>query len=254
MSPRIAVLMCSLLMLASVVVGIDSLYRTRYDARHEVEQALAQTLRSCRNDEITADTIRVFRRNIIQAEVRDAAYLALEWRDDVHREPVMVAHTGLTVWTLWQLSDQRASGVLASLAALWLMLGLWLKWRRTPALAMQPCSAVANSDVSAVMGTDRPADTLLLGRLQFDAQRGRFFADGRELRFTPMQRQLMELFFRAPGHQMEKAEICEHLWPRKPDASDTLYTLIRRIKPIIESHSDLHIECERGRSYALRTK
>ena len=62
---------------------------------------------------------------------------------------------------------------------------------------------------------------------------------------------IQQLFFCAPDHRLEKSDICEHLWPRKPDASATLYTLIRRIKPIIEQQSGLRIECERGRSYTL---
>ena len=252
MSTRIAVLMCILLMLTSVIVGIDSLCRTRNDARCDVEQALTQTLLSCPDDEITTDTIRVFRDHIAQTEIRDAAYLALEWREDRHGQPVMVAHTGLTIWTLWLLSDQRASGILASLAALWLMLGLWLKWRKESEVAIQNCCVVANPGGSVVTGNNRLSETISLGRLRFDVLHNRFYADGHELRFTPMQHQLMELFFRAPGHQMDKNEICEHLWPRKPDANDTLYTLIRRIKPIIEGQSDLRIECERGRSYTLK--
>ena len=52
-------------------------------------------------------------------------------------------------------------------------------------------------------------------------------------------------------HQLSKQEICDALWPKKPDASETLYTLIRRIKPVIELNSNLMIESERGKSYRL---
>ena len=52
-------------------------------------------------------------------------------------------------------------------------------------------------------------------------------------------------------HQLSKQEICDALWPKKPDASETLYTLIRRIKPVIEQNSNLMIESERGKSYRL---
>jgi DNA-binding response OmpR family regulator len=69
-----------------------------------------------------------------------------------------------------------------------------------------------------------------------------------------MQRQLMEMFFRAPSHRLSKTEICDTLWPKKPDASDTLYTLIRRLRPIIEEHSNLKIESDRGSSYRLTDK
>ena len=66
-----------------------------------------------------------------------------------------------------------------------------------------------------------------------------------------MQQQLMEMLWQSPSHQLSKAEICDTLWPKKPDASETLYTLIRRLKPIIEEHSDLKIEVDRGKSYGL---
>ena len=258
MSPRLAISVFLLLLTASVWSGIDSLCRTRNDVRCDVERALTQTLLSCPDDEITTDTIRVFRDHIAQTEVRDAAYLAMEWRDDRHGQPVMVAHSGLTVWTLWQLSDQRASGILASLATMWLMLGLWLKWRGRSAWVMQPVMTAGHPIGRQLESDSTPealaSDTIAVGRLCYDTAHGRFYTDGHELHFTPMQHQLMELFFRAPGHQIEKNEICEHLWPRKPDASETLYTLIRRIKPIIEDHSDLHIECERGRSYSLKAQ
>ena len=55
-------------------------------------------------------------------------------------------------------------------------------------------------------------------------------------------------------HTLSKQDICERLWPKKPDASDTLYTLIRRIKPIVETNSRLKIESDRGRNYSLRLK
>ena len=63
--------------------------------------------------------------------------------------------------------------------------------------------------------------------------------------------QLMQLFFNNTHHQLSKQEICDALWPKKPDASETLYTLIRRIKPVIEQNSNLMIESERGKSYRL---
>ncbi len=74
------------------------------------------------------------------------------------------------------------------------------------------------------------------------------------MKLTPMQQQLMEMFFRSPSHLLTKSEICEALWPKKDDASETLYTLIRRLKPVIEQHSDLKIEADRGRAYELKIK
>ena len=83
-------------------------------------------------------------------------------------------------------------------------------------------------------------------------QEGNFVdAKGCIIKLTPMQQQLMEMLWKSPSHKLSKAEICDALWPKKEDASETLYTLIRRLKPIIEEHSDLKIESDRGKSYGL---
>jgi DNA-binding SARP family transcriptional activator len=56
----------------------------------------------------------------------------------------------------------------------------------------------------------------------------------------------------SPSHLLTKKEICDALWPKKEDASETLYTLIRRLKPIVEQHSNLRITSDRGRAYELK--
>ena len=109
------------------------------------------------------------------------------------------------------------------------------------------------------------ADTIQVfnSYLKFEALRGRAFLaiDTKKgfrprpqvstAKLTPMQQQLMEMLWLSPTHQLSKTEICDALWPKKPDANETLYTLIRRLKPIIEQHSDLKIEVDRGKSYGL---
>ena len=77
---------------------------------------------------------------------------------------------------------------------------------------------------------------------------------GEAVRLTPMQQELMKMFFRSPSHRLKKTEICDTLWPRKPDANDTLYTLIKRLRPIIEGHTSLKIESDRGYSYQLKDR
>jgi DNA-binding response OmpR family regulator len=93
------------------------------------------------------------------------------------------------------------------------------------------------------------------GGLAYAEAEGRFYdTKGQQVKLTPMQQQLMEMFFRSESHQLSKTEICDALWPKKDDANDTLYTLIRRLKPIIEEHSDLKIESDRGRAYKLEVR
>ena len=64
----------------------------------------------------------------------------------------------------------------------------------------------------------------------------------------------MRMFFHADNHQLSKQKICNALWPKKPDASETLYTLIRRLKPIAEEKGNLEIISERGKDYQLRVR
>ena len=66
-----------------------------------------------------------------------------------------------------------------------------------------------------------------------------------------MQQQLMELFFHADDYRLSKTDICNALWPKKDDANETLYTLVRRLKAVLEAQSRLTIEADRGRSYRL---
>ena len=79
-------------------------------------------------------------------------------------------------------------------------------------------------------------------------------SEGVPMVLTPMQHTLLEMIFQSDSHTLSKQEICQRLWPKKPDASDTLYTLIRRIKPVIEANSNLKIECDRNKSYSLKDK
>lgn len=71
------------------------------------------------------------------------------------------------------------------------------------------------------------------------------------IRLTPLQYSLMEMFFLSSSHYLCKAEICQSLWPGKDNADETLYTLIRRLKPIVEGNSNLYIKTDRGRAYRL---
>lgn len=81
--------------------------------------------------------------------------------------------------------------------------------------------------------------------------RGLQAAAGEPVRLTPMQHRLLAMFFAAEGHSLSHREICDALWPKKPDASDTLYTLIRRLRCVVEQRSSLRIESDRGRAYRL---
>jgi len=218
MKPIYAFCMFFLLVSAAVLAGIDSMYRAKRLAQQDVDHALALTLQQCEPDRIDA--------------VRDTAFLSIVMHEDGKQQRAqLTANTGLTITRLWMLSDQRASGVLGVLAALWLAVSLW--WMRRK---------------------ERIADTLIqLGCLQYDEEHHRFLVNGCCISFTPMQQELMKLFMTAPEHRLRQKDICDHLWPRKPDASATLYTLIRRLKRILHEVAGMNIECQRGEAYQLKT-
>ena len=71
---------------------------------------------------------------------------------------------------------------------------------------------------------------------------------------TPMQRQLMEMFVASGSHRLSKHEICDALWPKKDDASETLYALISRLKRELDKTSNYDIISDRGRAYILKRR
>lgn len=134
---------------------------------------------------------------------------------DTHRQGFHCYAECSPLTILW-LSDQRLTIVLSLMTILWLTFA-WRQRRRR--LAAQPVG------------------------LSFDG-----------IHLTPMQHQLMTMFVEAEGHELRKEDICCALWPGKPDASETLYTLMRRLRTVLEAQSQLRIETDRGRSYRLTNK
>jgi hypothetical protein len=72
-----------------------------------------------------------------------------------------------------------------------------------------------------------------------------------EIHLTPMQEQLMEMFYSAPGHILSKETICAALWPKKDNPDTTLYTFICRLKSTLKAQSDMDIVNKRGKEYQL---
>ena len=203
------------------MVSLTSYKTTEKMVTEDVNQALAKALDEQQSDVISADTIQVFNSHLQIEGLRGNAILAVDTKKGFR------PHPQVSTATILSLSDQRPSMILWSMVLLWGLFCLY-QHRRLSALG-------------------------LYGGLAL--QDGRFInAKGSEVKLTPMQQQLMEMLWQSPTHQLSKAEICNALWPKKPDANETLYTLIRRLKPIIEEHSDLKIESDRGKSYGLKVR
>ena len=218
MKQRYAVVVFFALIIASSMVSLTSYKATEQLVTEDMNQALAKALEEQQSDVISADTIQVFNSYLKFEALKGQAVLAIDSKKGFRPRPQV------STATILSLSDQRPSMILWSMAMLWGLFCLYQHRR------------------NATLG--------LYGGLAL--QDGHFLdAKGHLVKLTPMQQQLMEMLWQSPTHQLSKTEICNALWPKKEDANETLYTLIRRLKPIIEQHSNLKIEADRGRSYGL---
>ena len=218
MKQRHAVVVLLALIMVSSLVSLTSYQATERLVTEDMNQALAKALEQQQSDVISADTIQVFNSYLQFEALRGRAVLAVDTKRGFTPRPQV------SMATIISLSDQRPSMILWSMVLIWGFFCLY-QYRRQMTLGM-------------------------FGGLAL--QDGRFVdTKGCMVKLTPMQQQLMELLWLSPSHQLSKTEICDALWPKKEDASETLYTLIKRLKPIIEEHSNLKIEVDRGKSYGL---
>ena len=224
MKQKYAVVILFSLICASGLTSFNSYRATERVVAEDMTNALTKALAEQQSDVISSDTIRVFNSYLKLEQLRGNAVLAVTSRQDGLRcEPKC------SVATIFAMSDQRPASILWTMALLWGLYCFWRYRKQVPLVAF--------------------------GGLAYSEAEGRFYdVMGKQVRLTPMQQQLMEMFFRSESHQLSKTEICDALWPKKDDANDTLYTLIRRLKPIIEAHSELKIESDRGRSYELKIR
>ena len=221
------------LMLCALCTGINSYNRTKGMIAQDVNSALEQVLAKMPDNVVTTDTIRCYRNCLTIAELKDTAGIAIRTvRRDGRLETKLVAEANCSFATTFMMSDQKASGSILLVGMLWLLGSLWYVRRNRPELIVQGLAyggIVFNNDIFMTQS-------------------------GEQIHLTPMQHSLLEMFITAETHTLSKQEICDQLWPKKPDANDTLYTLIKRIKPILETHSTLKIESDRGKSYSLKIR
>ena len=218
-----AVIVLLLLTLSSALASIGSYEATDRAVATDLSRALAETLREKQSDVVSADTIRTFNGHLQIAQLRGCAVIAV----GTHRGRLQL-EARCPATTVWRLSDQRPAAILALMALLWAPACVGKRRQPKPVVAGVTLGTLTLSD------TDQ----------QF------YTPSGLAVRLTPMQHQLLTLFFRSGSQQLSKQAICDALWPKKPDASETLYTLVRRLKPIIAPYG-LRLEADRGRAYRL---
>ena len=229
---------CFVLMVATIIASLDSYRTAEAFVRRDLDQALLLTMEMKSVEYITPDTVRTYRSFIRTPMLRQSATLSYclpdEKRTTVCSRKLMMRHGG-------RLSDMRLPGILMMLTLLSLLLGfspLARRRQRDSATTLMPASSTAVA----------PAPRGLC----YIADSHDFCLDGRAVHFTPMQRQLMELFYQSDRRTLTKQEICDALWPRKDDPSETLYTLIKRLKQTLSDNGcPVQIVSDRGRAYRL---
>ncbi len=234
-----AVIVLFALIIASSLTSLGSYRSASRLVNEDMDRALALALKEQQSDVISQDTIRTFNSHLQIAELRGKATLAVDTRGQKFK-----AYAHCSEATIFSLSDQRPATIL------WVLTGLWamMMWYRSLSEKRRVKSDKYAAAIPLPCGN-------AFGGLTYSEEDGRFYAaDGCQVQLTPMQHQLMEMFFHSPSHTLSKTEICNTLWPKKPDASETLYTLIRRLKPVVEQHSDLKIESDRSKAYRLIIK
>ena len=234
MKQQYAVIVLFALIIASALTGYGSYKSTSRMVNEDMDRALALALEEQQSNVISQDTIRTFNSHLQIAELRGKATLAVETHGQDFK-----AYAHCSEATIFGLSNQKPATILWTLTGFWAMF-IWYRRRQK----------VVNEQLSVAQSCGST-----FGGLTYSEEESRFYAaDGNQVQLTPMQHQLMEMFFLSPSHSLTKTEICDALWPKKPDASETLYTLIRRLKPVVEQYSDLKIESDRSKSYRLIAK
>lgn len=252
MKPITAIIVFFSLMLPSLMLSFGNYTIAKEYIIADVNQALAQTILYKSSDRITADTLRVFRSKLKIDKLRETSYLSICTEEPskvtfcsdtmsykVGDERLHIrAYPNCSKAAIFGMSEQKLPSVLFALSLIWGAFSLMYLRRK-----------------SQKEGYSVEPEVIAVGTLYFSRSANLFLNEKRqEIYFTPMQYRLMQMFVVAEDHRLSVEEICRTLWPGKDDARDTLYTLIRRLKPVLESVCNVRIEAVKGHFYTLTAK
>ena len=232
---KLPILIFFFLCLTAMATSCGSYRKAERNIENDLKQALAKTINEKGMETMRQDSIRAYR-SIARTEgemmtiaVGDET-LRRHLRNPQLGEMALITYTvrcerggwkvtfdteaKCSAVMIWSLSDQRLSAWLAVMALLSLALSFRGR-RQSQPITMDSFSAT---------------------------------------HLTPMQRQLMEMFVASGSHRLSKPEICDALWPKKDDASETLYALISRLKRELDKTSSFDIISDRGRAYILKRR
>ena len=230
---KLPILIFLLLCLTAMATSCGSYRKAERNIENDLKQALAKTINEKGMETMRQDSIRAYRsiartegemmtiavgdetlrRHLRNPQLGEMAFITYTVRCERGGWKVTFdTEAKCSAVMIWSLSDQRLSAWLAVMALLSLALSFRGR-RQSQPITMDSFSAT---------------------------------------HLTPMQRQLMEMFVASGSHRLSKHEICDALWPKKDDASETLYALISRLKRELDKTSSFDIISDRGRAYILK--
>ena len=232
---KLPILIFLLLCLTAMATSCGSYRKAERNIENDLKQALAKTINEKGMETMRQDSIRAYRsiartegemmtiavgdetlrRHLRNPQLGEMAFITYTVRCERGGWKVTFdTEAKCSAVMIWSLSDQRLSAWLAVMALLSLALSFRGRRQGQP-ITMDSFSAT---------------------------------------HLTPMQRQLMEMFVASGSHRLSKHEICDALWPKKDDASETLYALISRLKRELDKTSSFDIISDRGRAYILKRR
>lgn len=253
MKPIVAIVVFFSFLLPSLFLGYTNFVTAKERIIADVNQALVKTVLQDKPERITADTLRVFKSNLRISSLKATSYLALcteepsklsfcsdtvSFKTGGERLYIR-AYPNCSTATIFRLSEQGLPITLLSMAVLWGLFSLaYLRRRRF-----------------GLMSTAPAVQMEVFGNLSFSTSTGLFYNEAsEEIYFTPMQRLFMQALMTSERKRVSVEELCATLWPRKDNARETLYTLVRRLKPIVERNCNLRVVADKGGySLAIRT-
>ena len=251
MKPITTIIVFFSLMIPSLLLSYGNYKMTKEHIIDDVNQALAQTILYKASDRITADTLKVYRSNLKIARLKTTSYLTMctEKPSNVSfcsdtmsykygEERLYVrAYPNCSKAAVFSMSEQTVPGILFIASLLWGMFSMfYLNHKKSLNLSLQPDNQL-----------------MVFGDITFSDSCSLFYnGNNEEIHFTPMQFAFMKMLMTSECKKVPVSDICEKLWPGKDNARETLYTLVRRLKPVVESNSNVRIISDKGGYYSLK--
>ena len=280
---KLPILIFIVLCFTAMATSYGSYRKAQRNIESDLQQALAKTINEKGVETMRQDSIRAYRsiartegemmtiavgdetlrRHLRNQQLGEMAFITYTVGRERGRWKVTFdTEAKCSAAMIWSLSDQRLPAWFAAMALLSLALSFRDRRQLHPTTNREPSNSLEwpRCEGGRRSQPTNEARAESQARLGYALQEG-----GRQSQpitmdsfsathLTPMQRQLMEMFVASGSHRLSKHEICDALWPKKDDASETLYALISRLKRELDKTSSFDIISDRGRAYILKRR